>query len=115
MSIDRLHNWGRYCRASWHPQSCGSAEKFYRPPPVETADEDKRRAPRHPVDSLDAQRVESAWRRLPMVLRLTLKWIYVYPVHPRIAERKAQIPRGSYESSRQRAECEIFLILSRKT
>jgi hypothetical protein len=114
VQIDRIENWARFCRDRWHPKTCGSIEKQYRPPPIETEDEDARRRPRIPVDSLDAVIVEKAWRRLHLKSRLILKWAYVYPVHPRIAERKARIDRGTYDARREAALLEIFGILARR-
>lgn len=58
--------------------------------------------------------VEKAWRLLHYKSRMILKWAYVYPVHPRIAERKARIDRGTYDSARERALVEIGMVLARR-
>ena len=105
---ERLWNWARACREGIKFSSCGSMEKRYSSPqcwhPVE---------PTIKVDQLDAEQVEMAWRTLQLKHKMMLKWCYVYPVHPRVAERKAKVRPGSYEQARKLAEFKIAVALAR--
>lgn len=106
---DRLKNWAIASRLpAFLADTCGSMEKRYRSPQVWYAPQ-----PKLVIDYLDADLVEKAWRSLPMKHRMMLKYCYVYPVHPRVAERKARITVGSYQDAKRLAEFKIAVVLAR--
>lgn len=107
--VDRLTNWAiaSRSRTGGSPATCGSVEGRYKSPQVWHAP-----GPKLIIDYFDADKVELAWRALPMKHKMMLKWSYVYPVHPRIAERRAGVKAGSYKEAKRLAEFKIAVVLS---
>jgi hypothetical protein len=83
----RLENWIKWAQQDgWHSNHCGSAEFKYRAPQCWEAPE-----PRAFIDTIDALRVERAWRQLSAEAKLLLKAQYLVPDHPRAVARKLGI------------------------
>ena len=77
----RLANWRLCLRVGVIRHHCGSAEHLYRPEKGEAFE--ARRAPQLVLDDDDGQRVEAAWRLLPLRYRWMLKLHYVLQLQPR--------------------------------
>ena len=93
---DRLRNWARCYRDTIHFGSCGSVEGRYRSNWRQwvTLGEIELRPS---MDSLDAEIVEQAWRRLIYKYRIILKLCYMTNLPAFIVARKAKVKTWKLE------------------
>ena len=99
----RVENWQRWARghAGLRPLQAESLERLYRSLNWGDIATDPNPGPldalRGPVDILDAQIIEDAWRTLPEPYRTFLKSAWIRGHHPRVTCRKAGVHHLRYE------------------
>lgn len=88
--LARLENWGRYYRPYYVYQTCGSAEGNFRSnwrqwvPLGEIPNSE-------PMDVLDAQKVEIAWKSMELQKQKeVLRYYFIYRAKPHVIARKAR-------------------------